>query len=239
MRSAVFILAFVLPFHALIAQVADFNQAAARFLGTHVNQGSISYSSIANNPAELNKLKSQIAGMSLTSANKDQQLSFYLNAYNILVIGGIVDHWPASSPLKIDGFFDAKKYSVAGKSMTLSDLENEIIRPQFKDARVHFALVCAAKGCPPIASYAYNSRELNEQLEKQTRRALNDNNFIRVDNQNKKVLISHIFEWYGVDFSDAQKLSDYLSYINRYRTSKIPSSYKIDYYEYDWSINGN
>ena len=160
--------------------------------------------------------------------------AFWINGYNISVIKGIVDNYPIKSPLDKAGFFDKKKYAIGGKSITLNDIENKLLRANFpKEARFHFVLVCAGLGCPPIISNAYKPNTLDSQLEKQTKLALNDSNFIRV--KGKKVQLSQLFEWYKGDFTQGG-ISE-IDYVNKYRNEKIAEGTKIGYYTYDWALN--
>ena len=117
----------------------------------------------------------------------------------------------------------------------MNDLENGKIRPEYKDARIHFVLVCAAKGCPKIASFAYFPGKLDQQLDAQTKKAMDDTYFIRVNKGDKKVEVSKIFEWYKEDFTNSGKTI--LEYVNAYRSEKIPADYAVSQYEYDWQLN--
>ncbi|MEM7381766.1 MAG: DUF547 domain-containing protein [Bacteroidota bacterium] len=122
----------------------------------------------------------------------------------------------------------------SGTSTTLNDLENKLLRAKFpKEPRFHFVLVCAGLGCPPIISQAYLPNTLDAQLQTQTKKALNDPNFIRV-NKNK-VKISQIFEWYNEDF--VQDGNNLVSFINTYKEDKLPEKAKVSYYTYDWTLN--
>jgi hypothetical protein len=171
--------------------------------------------------------------MDLTDADKNTKTAFYLNAYNIIVIQSVINNLPIAKPTDVNGFFDETKHNVAGVNLTLNEIENTKLRP---DARVHFALVCAAKGCPKISSEAFTPEKVESQLSSLTKKALNDNTFIKVDNAKATVQISKIFDWYGVDF--VKSAGSALAYINSYRDVKIPENFKIAYYEYNWNLNG-
>ena len=213
-----------------------FFQKTDRFLAAHVKNGRVDYQAIQKNPAALNALVEIIANFDLSTLPEgDPQKAFWLNAYNVLVIKGIINNYPTKSPLDIDGFFNKIPYPAAGKELTLDNIENDIIRPTYKDARIHFALVCAAKGCPPIITSAFHPATLDEQLDENTRNIINDNNFIRVDTKNKQVAISQIFEWFAVDFEINDKTT--LDFINQYRAEKLPADTKIAFYDYDWALN--
>lgn len=216
-------------------QIDAFFKKADTFLKKNVKNGLINYKNIKSNPTDLNNLVSQIETMNLTEKQGNTHKAFYINAYNILVIKGIVSNLPIKSPLDIDGFFDKKKYKIANEFLVLNDIENKKIRAIYHDARIHFVLVCAAKGCPLIMNYAYMPSQLDKQLEKRTKETLNDNSFVRVKSNVKTVLVSEIFKWYESDFTTGGKTI--IMYLNQYRTTKISEKYKQDYYPYNWQLN--
>ncbi|MFT6962098.1 MAG: hypothetical protein ACJAWV_001823 [Flammeovirgaceae bacterium] len=218
-----------------VAQAQDFFKDANSFFGKYVKNGKVNYASIKSNPEGLDALVEMVANQSLAGKSADFKKAFYLNAYNISTIKGIVDKYPVVGPMKIEGFFKTKTHKIAGKSTTLNDLENKTIRPTYKDARVHFALVCAAKGCPSIANFAFMPSKVNVQLESQTKRAANSSYFTRVSAEKKEVKHSQLFDWYKADFlAEASSIVDYL---NKYRTTKIPANYTTSTYNYDWNLN--
>jgi hypothetical protein len=112
-------------------------------------------------------------------------------------------------------------------------LEKDLLLKEFNDARLHFVLVCGALGCPPITNFAYTPAKLEAQLSKQTKLALNDPAFLRVNGD--KAELSKIFEWYASDFGGSK--SAVLSFINKYRDEAVPTSAKVSYYTYDWTLN--
>lgn len=214
---------------------AFFTKADAFFKKNVSTSGGVYYASVKANPAELNSLVKDIASYPFSSQGKSTQKAFLINAYNILVIKNVVDHYPIARPLDVAGFFDKKKFNVAGMSLTLSDIENKKIRPVYKDARTHFVLVCAAKSCPPIANYAFMPSKLESQLNARTKKAMNSRSFIKVNAEKKTVKISQIFEWYAEDFKAEAK--DFIAYINKYRSTPIPAGYKSSFYTYNWALN--
>lgn len=205
------------------------------FLRANVKSGRIDYRGIQEEPTQLNELVNQIGKMSLDNTSPNQKKAFYINSYNILTIHSIIENGIPKSPLDVEGFFNEQKHTVAGKSLTLDGLEKGTLFPAFPDARVHFVVVCAAKGCPPIRPYAYLPDNLDQQIHKATVRTLNSDYFVRVKPEQGKVLVSEIFKWYESDFlKDADSV---LAYINRFRKEKINANAMVDYYTYDWSLN--
>lgn len=137
------------------------------------------------------------------------------------------------SPLDVPGFFDKKTYTVSGEAITLNTLENEWLRGVFpKEARFHFVLVCAGIGCPPLIDNAYTPDALEDQLQRQTQKALNDPSFIRV--KKNKIGVSQLFDWYKEDFLQYGSIPEF---INRYRNEQLPEKGKVVFYPYDWRLN--
>jgi len=212
---------------------AAFTDQADAFLKENVNRGYVNYKNIKDKPAELNALVNQIASAQLSDLSLEEQKAFLINAYNILVIKNVVDVFPVESPLHVKGFFDLNTFEVAGQKATLNYLEKEMLYKNFPDARLHFALVCAAIGCPKLSNKAYRAAILEKQLDIQTRKTLNNPKFIQV--KDEKVLVSEIFKWYEQDFiNDDQSM---IEFINAYRALSIEVDKKVDYYTYNWQIN--
>lgn len=214
--------------------ISKFLSEADTFFETHVKDGRVDYKAISENPDKLNALAEMAKNISVDKENEKEYQAFWINGYNLMVIKGIVDNYPTKSPMNIGGFFDGKKREIGGEMITLNDIENKLLRKNFPDEpRFHFVLVCGAVGCPPIIDEAYMPDTLDAQLEKQTKMALNDPDFIKV-NKNK-VKISQIFEWYNEDFTRGDQTL--VGYINKYKTDKLPEDAKVSYYQYDWTLN--
>ena len=199
-------------------------------------EGNVNYAAIKRNPLELKGLLKRIETFDATNATAPDREAFYINAYNLLVIGEVVAHYPLVSVQKVPGFFDKNLVAVAGEKLTLNDLEAQKLRQPYADPRVHFALVCGAKGCPHLSRAAYVGNQLDAQLTIQARKALQDPTFVRVDAQTHKVQLSQIFKWYEADFKTSGKTG--VAYVNQFRDGKaIPATYAVDYYAYDWALN--
>lgn len=219
--------------HAYTQTSERFFDKADAFFKTHVRGGRVDYRTIKADGAELNELLQMADDLRIPHHNVAEFQAFWINAYNLSAIKGIVENYPVKSPLDIEGFFDKRKYAIGGKDISLDEIENRLLRGFFPDEpRFHFVLVCAGLGCPPIIAEAYRPDQLDEQLERQTKKAINDPLFVRVGKN--RVKVSQIFEWYGEDFTKNGPLSDF---INAYRLEKIPDDAKIGYYAYDWSLN--
>jgi len=216
--------------------VSEFFEKTTVFLKENVSEGKVDYKKIKSSPAQLNELMELASRMEVKKENANQYKAFWINVYNLTVIQSVVTKYPVKSPLAISGFFDKKEHLLAGKKITLNDIENKLLRGQFNnDPRFHFVLVCAGLGCPPIINVVYLPKTLEVQLNKQTALAINNPSFIKVNTKKKKVQFSQIFEWYTADFTTGNK--SLIDFVNIYRTTPILGKYKSSYYSYDWTLN--
>lgn len=239
LRLLALLLTLWLPLGGILAApvAPSFPAATSAFLQKYVNaDGNVNYAAIKKQPAELNNLLQTVRSFDAKAASAAERKAFYLNAYNLTVIGAVVEKYPLASVMKVPGFFDKSQFTVAGEQMTLNDLENNKLRKPYNDPRIHFALVCAAKGCPRLSREAYAAPSLDAQLTAQAKRVLTNSTFIRPDAGAKKVLVSELFKWYAEDFKAPG--SALIPYLNQYRTAApIPPGYTVDYYPYDWALN--
>jgi hypothetical protein len=214
-------------------KLSEFFSKTDSFFKANVVDGRVKYTAIKENPPDLRSILESVKDISIPKTDAAKYQAFWINAYNLLVIDGVVKNYPLKSPLDVAGFFDKAKYNIGGENITLNDIENKLLRGNFPtEARFHFVLVCAGLGCPPIINTAYKPSSLDAQLQKQTILALNNPNFIQF-NKNK-LKISQLFEWYKGDF---ELNGDVIHYINSYRTEKLPEKVKFFYYPYDWTLN--
>lgn len=195
-------------------------------------EGKVNYATIQKNKAQLDAYLDVLTDNPPQSNwDKNKQLAYWINAYNAFTIKRIVDKYPISSINNIKPW-DDKNIQLGDKIYSLNQIENEIIRPQFKDPRIHFALNCAAKSCPRILNDAFAPEKLNAQLEAQAK--LFVNNATENTLSEKKIEISHIFDWYKSDFDAAGGV---ISFLNKYSNVKIKENAKISYKEYNWNLN--
>lgn len=162
---------------------------------------------------------------------KAEQMAFWINAYNAFTIKLISDHYPLKSILDLDGgkTWDVKRIKIGDKMYSLNNIENDILRPQFKDARIHFAINCAAQSCPPLANHAFTSTNLEKMLEEHAKKFINNSQFNQLTGSPIKV--SKIFDWYAADFGDL------VGFLNRYAVNKAAAGTKVEYLEYNWELN--
>lgn len=236
MKKTIFVtLLFALSIQVKAQDLTTFFADTNSFMKAYVSEGKVDYKSIHSNPDSLNNLMSLAENSFVSKNDKNTYQAFWINAYNLTVIKGIINNYPIKSPLDTPGFFDKTTYKLAGKSITLNDIENNILRADFKDARFHFVLVCGAIGCPPLISEAYMPNTLDSQLTKQTKLAINGNYFIKINDKKKSIEGSEILKWYKEDFT--MKGQNEIDFINQYRDQKVPLNYKLTYFTYNWNLN--
>lgn len=228
---------FIVLFSSGLLQAQDksqFFRSADEFFKTYVENGKVKYAEIKQNPKQLEELLNLAKKFEPNPEKPGEFKAFWINAYNLAVIDGIQKKYPVSSPLDIDGFFDTQKYSLGRQSATLDEIEHKILFGNFpEEERFHFVLVCAARSCPPLLSLAYMPETLEIQLQTQTKKALNDPEFIRV--RNNKILFSEIMNWFREDFTMGGK--SLTEYVNQYRDVPVSEDIETGFYKYNWNLN--
>ncbi len=174
-------------------------------------------------------------------AGRDDELAFWLNAYNAFVIAGVLEHYPdIKSVMDLPDFFKAARWQATGKPRSLNEIENEIIRPRFRDPRVHFILVCAAQDCPPLPAHAMAAKALQADLERYTRAAVNSRKYVQIDPERKVLELTRIMRWYGKDFveKDGSLEAFLLRYLDEPARSQLEAGgYTVEFKDYDWALN--
>lgn len=186
----------------------------------------------------------RLQATAVSELNRDEQLAFWINLYNAETIRVILDNIPVksirniqSSFLDVNGPWNDVRLTVEGTELSLGAIENEIVRPIYKDPRIHYGLNCAAIGCPNLRAKAFKGASLDTALDEQTRAFINNPRGVTVEDG--KLTVSRIFLWYGRDYGDSE--TDIISHINQYAEPKLKESLSgisdISAYEYDWSLN--
>ena len=162
-------------------------------------------------------------------ANK--KMAYWINVYNAYTVKLILDNYPTSSIMNINKgkAWDLKWIKLGDKTYTLNDIEHKILRPQFKDARIHFAVNCAAVSCPPLYNGAWTVDNIEGLLESQTKSFINNAAFNKIESN--RLVLSKIFDWYKEDFDDIQ------AFINRYTTVEVDPKAKLSFMDYNWNLN--
>ena len=220
------------------AQATDVQPWQAVLSAYVTDDGGFRYAALQRNAehrASLDRFVASIGRAHPDGWSRDARIAFYVNAYNALTVKAVIDRWPVDSVRRVPGFIDRARHRVAGRAMTLNELENDILR-RFGEPRIHFAINCASRSCPPLSRRAYTAANLERQLARQTR------DFVRRTTRRRgdAVEVSRIFEWYGEDFGGE-------SGVRRFVASRLDRSLAaaardddtpIRYARYDWAING-
>jgi len=223
-------------------EATQLNANFTRLLGIYVHNHLVDYQAWFDNEDDakaLGQYVDQLSAMDPSDWPQDAALAYWINLYNAVTLRLILDNYPLDSIKDIGGFMKKSPWkrelvTVAGRKLTLNNIENDIIRPDFGDARIHFALNCASIGCPPLSDEAYAADRLSEQLDAACRVALNRDQWVQVEGN--KLKLTKIFDWYGKDFE--KDGGSVLDFIGQYRTETIPDKeVEIDFMSYDWDVN--
>jgi hypothetical protein len=217
-------------------------------LQRYTENGLVDYAGFAADPSFAGYLGTLASTIPESLATDEERLALWLNAYNAYTIKLVIDRSPLESIRDIglglpvlSGPWSISFANVGGVEYTLNAIEHDIIREVFKDARIHFALVCAALSCPRLRQEAYEGRVLNQQLDDDARRFITDTSRNRFDPANRRVSLSKIFDWYASDFEqDGGSLRLFLTkYLDSPESRELLWSrdVTIDYLPYDWSLN--
>ncbi len=200
-----------------------------------MSSGLVDYRKIKNDRADLDALMVDIKKVRLGALRGKKKKAFLINAYNILVIKNVVDHYPIESPLDVDNFFTSKTHELGGDMVSLDGLEKGILFKEFPDSRLHFVLVCAAVGCPPLWEKPFTSKDLDLQLSLATKKALNSTILVDTKSDPDVLLISELFSWYLADFGDSEK--GLLHYIKTKGSLDLGNKSQISFQKYNWALN--
>jgi hypothetical protein len=206
----------------------------------HVKGDRVDYAAFSKD-ARLDAYLARIASTDPATVGESKaQLAFWINAYNAHTVKAVLAHYPGiksvSAPYPDFGFFKNADKIVGGKKLSLNDIENTIIRPTFKDPRIHAALNCASVSCPPLAAHAFTEPGLDAQLDAVFKAFANDpvRNRIAKDGAG----LSQIFNWYKDDFGGAAGVKGYLSKFLTPERSTALQTATVSFQQYDWALNG-
>ena len=211
-------------------------------LRQHVNEaGFVDYQGFLADSTRFNEYLTQLSNNHPNEKNwsKNERLAYWINAYNAFTIRLIIDHYPVESIKDIKNgipfvntVWDIKFIRIEDATYDLNNLEHGIIRPKFKDPRIHFAVNCASFSCPKLLNRAYTAEKLDAQLDQAARDFLADpsKNIIGED----EVQLSKILLWYRGDFKKYDKIIDF---VNAYGPMQVDRKVKVSYIPYNWSLN--
>lgn len=213
-------------------------------LQRHVsNGGFVSYKGFKKDSVALNGYLETLSQCppSINWSDNDR-LAYWINAYNAFTVKLIIRHLPVNSikdigprlaiPM-VNSVWDIKFIEIAGVRMSLNRIEHEILRKEFNEPRIHFAIVCASHSCPLLLNRAFTAGEMEKQLKAQAIAFINDTERNRISRDGLQ--LSAIFSWFKGDFTEDGTLPDY---IRRYSKAGFSDKPKVSFLDYDWNLNG-
>lgn len=233
---------FAMAANAPAQQAGDVFAPFGELLATSVDNGSVDYPAFARSTAFAEMIADLATTAPARGASREQRLAFYINAYNAVSIQGILDGYSPSTIWSRIRFFKRRKYDLFNTSISLYDLEHERIMNE-GEPRIHFAIVCSSKSCPPLLNELYSAGRLDAQLDDVTRRFVNNPASNRLDIETRSAELSRIFDWYRDEF-EAEGDGSLQKFVARYvddpavRQSLETEDWSIRFMDYDWSLNG-
>jgi len=235
-----------------LAEVYQDNPSGPKFDHTLMDQilhkhvaagGWVDYAALKKNSGDLDRYIAALALAPFDPMGRDEKLALLINAYNAFTLRLILDYYPLDSIKDIPAAkrWDDPRWRVGPYTWSLSQIEHQQIRPKFRQPRIHFALVCAAVGCPPLRGEAYTADRLEQQLEDQTRYIHSQKRWFYIAPDHTGVVhLTNLYNWYGGDFE--QVSGSILDFVADYspplrRAMDQTRVLRIQWIEYDWSLN--
>ncbi|MBO3699684.1 DUF547 domain-containing protein [Roseivirga sp. E12] len=171
----------------------------------------------------------------------NEKIAYWINAYNVFTVKLIVDNYPVESIKDLNprlsiptvrSIWTKEWFQIGGEDFSLDRIEHKILRKDFEEPRIHFAVNCASISCPVLRNEAYTAEKLDAQLDEQARKFLNDTSRNKITPQ--RVEVSKIFSWFGGDFKKGQSL---IQFLNKYSEVQIEEKAKVRFASYDWNLN--
>lgn len=236
---------------ALLALTPSYASDAllTELLRAHVHNGLVNYATLKNDP-RLSKVLAYYASVDHTKLTGNARMAFFINVYNAVTLKVVCDNLPLNSIRDIGvspskgastDVWDRPLATLKGQTMSLNDIEHKILRPM-ADPRIHFALVCAAKSCPPLRNEAYTPERLDDQLNQQGRLFLSGSQWNTIDIAARTANLSMIFSWFSADFGVTtadvlRSIAPFLPSVQRTDVMRNAASYSVTYRDYDWALN--
>ncbi|WP_457552246.1 DUF547 domain-containing protein [Desulfobacula sp.] len=218
------------------------NRIYASLLKKYTMNQHVNYDGFKKDEKWLDEYLAILSHTPVRSLSKKSQFAFYINAYNAFTIKLVLTKYPGINSIKeVSSFFsnpwNKKFINLQGKTISLDHIEHKILRPMFKDPRVHFAINCASKSCPPLRDEPYEGETLENQLDDQAQKFINDKKNILI--KEDTLFVSKIFKWFENDFSNnpLMFIKQYAAPDLKKRINSLREPIKINYLYYDWTLN--
>ncbi len=199
----------------------------------------VRYASVSDaDRAALNAYVARLAATQVTALAPDEQLAYWLNLYNALTVQAVLDAYPVATIRDIDAVWRRDRITVEGRPLSLDDIEHGIVRPVFDEPLIHYAVNCAAVGCPDLQPEPFTAAQLDQQLDRAARAYVNDPRGVSTT-VGGDVTVSSIYNWFGDDFggSEAAILAHLSTYAAPDLQARLAGASSIDAFAYDWALN--
>lgn len=212
-------------------------------LQKYVKNGQVNYKGFAADVKQLDAYLAVLGKADLSAFSENEKLAFWINAYNAYTVKLILNHYPTRSIRKISRPWKRKEWNAAGEILSLDHMEHKILRKEFKEPRIHFAIVCASIGCPDLQAFAFTGEKVKNQLALTARQffASRKHFYFNMVGTKAVIYISKIFSWFGEDFGDskAEKAAFIRKYLAESKAQRLgkAESFKFKYLSYDWDLN--
>ena len=241
-------------------------------LNKYVSEGKVNYEGFIESRGEFEAFLKSMGAVDpedFSSWSEEDRIAYWINAYNAFTIKAIIDHYPikrsfsligifyapSNSILQIKGVWTKLEFRAVGRTVTLDEIEHQILRKEFNEPRIHMAIVCASISCPDLSREAYTGEKLEKQLASASVSFINNpDKGVRIDEEENRVKVSKIFKWFGDDFiknygepisfkNESLKNNAVLNFISDYLASEDNKEYiekddfKLGYLGYDWHLN--
>lgn len=218
----------------------QWNQLLKKYVTT---DGKVNYKGFLKDSIELNKYLQLLSDNPPDESawSSQEQLAYWINAYNAFTIKLILKYYPIKSIKDIGSSiqipfvntpWDVKFINIGKEKMDLNNIEHGVIRKKFHEPRIHFSIVCASRSCPKLRNEAFTADRLEEQLTAQAKDFLSDSfrNKVSAD----ELQLSKILDWYSMDFPKGEK---FIEFLNKYSPVRINKNANITYLDYNWNLN--
>jgi hypothetical protein len=220
------------------------NRLFADLLAKHTRDGLVDYASFKAEHPKLKEYLAYLGGINPDELSREDAFAFYINLYNAATIDLVLENYPGIDSIKdIGGFFGnpwkIRFIALKGKKVHLDHVEHEILRPTFKDPRLHFAVNCASLGCPPLHADPFEGERLDTTLDELTRRNMADPAHTRLEGDD--LYVSKVFDWFGEDWGEKE---DKIAFVRKYspprqaaEIDRLGSRLDLKYSHWDWTLN--
>ena len=234
----------------------EFYYSYGTVLGSFVKTDGVDYAALLKDRKALDKFIDQLGKTSAetyASLEPAARMALWINAYNAFALQTILNHYPVKSIKDIKGAFDDKKWDIAGRKVSLNEIEHDILRPEFKDPRIHFALNNASKGAPPLLDRPLLPQTVSAQLNDAVIAFVNEPKLNKINPHTNTVTTNELFSWFGDEFIEMYGTEEYpqleparaaaLNFIFTYADKSIfefvdtTEPWTVEFFPYDWSLN--